>query len=319
MLTQLFLLILGFFILQKCANWLIDGTLVIGKRFRLSEIFLGLTIVAVGTSLPEIAVNILATAKGLVGIPVANVLGSNIANILVVVGITAIILPVSVKSNTIRIGIPLTLLATLIVALLAQEAIPFISGPNEISRPEGALLAIGFSLYAFYVYAQWGKDVEPPEIGVPRKLAVGIAALLAGIVGLGVSADLIVNSAGKLTDILGISQGLMGSTIIALGTSLPELAASVAAAKRGKPNLLIGNIVGSNMINLLLVLGISAIIAPLPFNGLQLENLIITGIVTILLWFVLVTQLKRPAVKKIHGVGFVLIYLAYLAYMVWRG
>jgi cation:H+ antiporter len=319
MLITILLLALGFLLLEKSANWLIDGTLVLGKRFRISEIFLGLTIVAVGTSLPEIAVNVLAAAKGLLGIPVANVLGSNIANILMVIGATAIIVPVSVRENTVRVGLPLTLLATLMVALLAQETFPFLSGPNEISRIEGVLLLLGFSLYAFYVYAQWGKDVEPPEAGVPKKTGAAAGALVAGVLGLAVSADLIINSAQSIILVLGVSQGLVGATVIALGTSLPELATSIAAARRGKPKLLIGNIVGSNMINLLLVLGLSAMIAPLPFNGVQLENLIMTGIATILLWFVLAAQKGKLTVRRSHGAIFLLLYVAYLAYAVLRG
>jgi cation:H+ antiporter len=319
MLITVLLLALGFLLLEKSANWLIDGTLVLGKRFRISEIFLGLTIVAVGTSLPEIAVNVLAAAKGLLGIPIANVLGSNIANILMVIGATAIIVPVSVRENTVRVGLPLTLLATLMVALLAQETFPFLSGPNEISRIEGVLLLLGFSLYAFYVYAQWGKDVEPPEAGVPKKTGAAAGALVAGVLGLAVSADLIINSAQSIILVLGVSQGLVGATVIALGTSLPELATSIAAARRGKPKLLIGNIVGSNMINLLLVLGLSAMIAPLPFNGVQLENLIMTGIATILLWFVLAAQKGKLTVRRSHGAIFLLLYVAYLAYAVLKG
>jgi cation:H+ antiporter len=319
MLITVLLLALGFLLLEKSANWLIDGTLVLGQRFRISEIFLGLTIVAVGTSLPEIAVNVLAAAKGLLGIPIANVLGSNIANILMVIGATAIIVPVSVRENTVRVGLPLTLLATLMVALLAQETFPFLSGPNEISRIEGVLLLLGFSLYAFYVYAQWGKDVEPPEAGVPKKTGAAAGALVAGVLGLAVSADLIINSAQSIILVLGVSQGLVGATVIALGTSLPELATSIAAARRGKPKLLIGNIVGSNMINLLLVLGLSAMIAPLPFNGVQLENLIMTGIATILLWFVLAAQKGKLTVRRSHGAIFLLLYVTYLAYAVLKG
>jgi cation:H+ antiporter len=319
MLITIFLLALGFLLLEKSANWLIDGTLVLGKRFGISEIFLGLTIVAVGTSLPEIAVNVLAAAKGLLGIPIANVLGSNVANILMVIGATAVIMPVSVRENTVRVGLPLTLLATLMVALLAQETFPFLSGPNEISRIEGVLLLLGFSLYAFYVYAQWGKDVEPPEAGVPKKTGAAAGALVAGVLGLAVSADLIINSAQSIILVLGVSQGLVGATVIALGTSLPELATSIAAARRGKPKLLIGNIVGSNMINLLLVLGLSALVAPLPFNGVQLENLIMTGIATILLWFVLAAQKGKLTVRRSHGAIFLLLYVAYLAYAVLRG
>lgn len=319
MFTQLFLLILGFFLLQKSANWLIDGALIIGKRFRLSEIFLGLTIVAVGTSLPELAVNVFATMKGLTGIPVANVLGSNIANILIVVGVTAIITTVVVKENSIRIGIPLTLLATLIVALFAQESLSLFSGPNEIGRVEGIALILGFSLYAFYIYGQWGKDIEPPKTELPQKAWTGFLAIAAGIIGLGVSANIIVNGSKTIIEILGVSQGLIGATLIALGTSLPELATSIIACKRGKPKLLIGNIVGSNMINLLLVLGLSALIAPLPFSAVQFENLIIAGIITILLWFFLVAQANKATIKRSHGIAFVIIYIAYLAYAIWRG
>lgn len=319
MFIQLLLLALGFFLLQKSANWLIDGTLVIGKRFRFSEIFLGLTIVAAGTSFPEIAVNMLASARGLTGIPVANVLGSNIANVLVVVGVIAIITKVSVKENTIRVGIPLTLMATLIVALFAQESAGLLSGPNEIGRLEGIALIIGFSLYTFYITSQWRKEVEPPEVSLPRKLGLGILAIIAGILGLAVSAEIIINGAEQLTLLLGISQGLVGATVVALGTSLPELATSIAACRRGRPKLLVGNIVGSNMINLLLVLGLSSIVHPLPFDGIQLENLIFAGIVTVLLWFVLVTQPERPKVTRNHGIMFVFIYVAYIIYAIWRG
>lgn len=319
MIVQLLLIALGFFLLQKSAAWLIDGSLVVGKRLKLSEAFLGLTIVAIGTSFPEIAVNIIAAAKGLTRIPVANVFGSNIANILIVIGVTAIITKVSVKELTARVGIPLTLMATLIVALIAQEDSIGLSMPQEIGRLEGLILILGFSLYGIYVYMRWGKDIEAPKTELPAKLLTGVLAIVAGCAGLAVSADLIVNNTKIIITALGISEGLIGATLIALGTSIPELATSIIAAKRGKPNLLVGNVVGSNMINLLLVLGLSALIAPLPFNGLQFENLIITGIVTILLWFVLVTQSKHPQIRKSHGIAFVILYIAYLVFAVWRG
>jgi cation:H+ antiporter len=181
------------------------------------------------------------------------------------------------------------------------------------------LLILGFSLYAFYIYSQWRKDIEPPEIEIPKKLWTGVLAIAAGAIGLGVSATIIVNSAQEIIEVLNISQGLIGATLIALGTSLPELATSIIACKRGKPKLLIGNIVGSNMINLLLVLGLSSLIAPLPFNAIQLENVIILGIVTIFLWFVLVTQAEKPIIKRSHGIAFVLVYIAYIAYAFWKG
>ncbi|MBD3251508.1 calcium/sodium antiporter [Candidatus Uhrbacteria bacterium] len=319
MLIEFLLLILGFFILQKSANWLIDGSVVIGKRLKLSEIFIGLTVVAIGTSFPEIIVNVFATVRGLTGIPVANAIGSNIANILIVIGVTAMITTVYVKENTIRIGLPLTLLATLIVALMAQESVNPLSPANTIGRIEGAILIIGFSLYTFYVYSQWRKDIEPPKGDLPKKLWSGVFALVAGIIGLGVSAELILNGAVAMIEQLGITEGLVGGTIIALGTSLPELATSLVAAKRGRPKLLVGNIVGSNMINLLLVLGLSALVRPLSFDAIQFENLILLGIMTIFLWFVLASQSERPHIKKTHGIGLVLIYLTFLLYSLWRG
>ncbi|OGL74042.1 hypothetical protein A3E39_02635 [Candidatus Uhrbacteria bacterium RIFCSPHIGHO2_12_FULL_60_25] len=315
---SLLLLVAGIFVLAKSAGWLIDGALIIGRRYRLSPLFLGLTIVAAGTSAPEFAVNITAAARGLTGLSVGNVLGSNIANILLVLGIGALIYPIHVIRATVRIGIPLTLFATVFVLLLGQEHWGDPAAFQGIARLEGVMLLFGFPLYAFYEYGIGREARVSTESRLQDGFSLALIAVLAGIIGLAVSANLIVNAAGSIIARFNLSQELVGITLVAIGTSLPELATTVTAVMKRNHQLVVGNIIGSNLFNLLAVLGVSSIVNPLPFDNAQFEDLIFVGAASFVLWLVLAVQ-PRPALRRLHGVMFLVLYVTYLSYVAWRG
>jgi len=318
-------LILGFILLTTSSRWFVDGAIAIGKRFRLSELFIGIAIIAVGTSLPELAVNLTAAGRGFGELAAANILGSNIANLLLIIGAAALIRPINAEPKRIRTGLPLTILATLLVIVLASHPIFGLSGAAALGWADGLILIIIFAAFTFYTYRK--ERLPPPE--EPEVLAStrrAVAAVALGGIGLAVSANVIVNSATALAAALGVSQTLIGETIVALGTSLPELAAGITAARRNAADLLIGNIVGSNVFNLLVVLGASSIMTDIPFNGRATANALIAGASAALLWGVLALHHKlrgiihpHYVIERAYGAVLVSCYVAYLAFAAWQG
>jgi cation:H+ antiporter len=318
-------LILGFVILTTSARWFVDGAIAIGRRYHLSELFVGIAIIAVGTSLPELAVNISASARGFGELAAANILGSNIANLLLIIGVAALVRPIAADPKRIRSGLPITILATLLVVVLARNSFLTSSLSASLGWVGGVLLIASFAAFAFFTYRKERLPApSEPEVASSKTRAFG--AVVLGAAGLAVSANVIVNAAIALAGFLGISQTLVGETLIALGTSLPELAAGITAARRGANDLIIGNVVGSNVFNLLVVLGVSALIAPIPFSGRAMADALIAGAVAALLWVALAFHRRLHGVIHPHyvigrsyGVVLVLLYAAYIAFAAWQG
>ena len=300
-LLQLILLALGFVMLVKGADWFVDGAAGIATKFKIPQMVIGLTIVAMGTSAPEAAVSISAALKGSAGITIGNILGSNILNILIILGLSAVITSLAIVKSTIKVDVPF---------LIAISLLLFICGLNgTIGFWEGLLFLVVFAGYLTYLVLDAKKNMQS-EPEPEKEISVWKAILFAviGLVLIVLGSDFAVDAATALARIFGLSERFIGLTIVALGTSLPELFTSVNAARKGNADIAVGNIVGSNLFNILFVVGLSAVIIPVPFaSGFLYDTLVsIFAAVLIVAFSSKSKRLKRPA-----GVVMLLCYLVY--------
>ena len=304
LIIQVGLLAIGFFMLVKGADYFVDGAAGIATKFGIPQLVVGLTIVAMGTSAPEAAVSITGAMSGAADIAVGNVVGSNILNILIILGITGVITTVAVQKSTLFIEIPFMLAITVVLIFLG------LSG-NELTFVEGIIFWVLFIIYLVYLYilAKKGTDEEKAEDRPVWKLLLFV---IAGGVVVVLGANVSVNAATAIAEAIGISERFIGLTIVALGTSLPELVASVTAARKGNADIAIGNIVGSNIFNILFVLGTSALITPIPYQSNFLVDGIIAVAAGVLLW---IATIKNKALGRIGGIVMLLCYAAYFVYL----
>lgn len=283
-LLQFLLLALGFVMLGKGADWFVEGAAALATRFGIPQLVVGLTIVAMGTSAPEAAVSIAAAMKGSADITIGNIVGSNILNILVILGMAAAITPLAVARSTVRVEMPFMIAITVLLFVQGRD--------GSISLADGLVLAAAFLVYLFYLYKMAMKnnvDDELQEAGLPvGRCLVGAVGGLALII---LGSNVTVGAATEIAKYAGLSERFIGLTIVALGTSLPELFTSVAAARRGNADIAIGNIVGSNIFNILFVVGLSALIIDIPFAAaFNFDTCVAIG-AAVLLWLcVLRTQ-----------------------------
>ncbi|MEJ2085411.1 MAG: calcium/sodium antiporter [Acidobacteriota bacterium] len=311
---------LGFVILIKGADLLVDGASAIAKRLDISDLAIGLTVVAFGTSTPELAVNILASASGNTDLAIGNVLGSNIANVLLILGVSAAIYPLTVSDGTVRKEIPLSLLAVLVLGLMANDHGIDGDSLSRLTRSDGLVLLGFFSIFLYYSFGisrqvdGFDEHLELPE----RSLAVSVSLVLGGLIGLTVGARWIVEGAVAIATRLGMSESLVGLTIVAIGTSLPELATSAMAAYRKNVDIAVGNVVGSNIFNIFFVLGISSTIKPLPFQSRSNFDLGVVLVSSLLLFLTMWTG-RRRTLDRWEGVVLLAGYVGYLALSVARG
>ncbi len=317
MLTYI-LFILGFMLLIKGADYLVEGASSVGKRLGLSPLFIGLTIVAFGTSAPELFVNIMASLQGSDGIAVGNILGSNISNILLILGTSALIYPLAVKTNTVFKEIPLSLLAIIVLGILVNDQLINGNNFNVLSRADGLILISFFIIFLYYTVGIM-RDVEAQEMPIKQynKMKSWIM-ILVGSIGLVIGGKWIVDGGILIAQNFGLSEALVGLTIIAIGTSLPELATSAVAAYKQKTDIAIGNVVGSNMFNIFWVLGLSSIIRPISFSPSLNFDILIVMIVTIILLVSLYIG-KRNVLQRWEGYVFIILYLVYISFLVFRG
>ncbi len=312
------LFILGFVALIKGADLLVDGASSLAKKFGISAIVIGLTIVAFGTSAPELIVNIFASIQGNTDIAIGNILGSNICNILLILGISALIFPLAVKKNTTWKEIPLAFLAVLAIGFMANDALIDGSDFSAITRIDGLILLGFFVIFLYYTHGiSKGGDLE--ETGIKKyKISTSILMIIGGLIGLTLGGKWIVDGAVSIASSLGISQSLIGLTIVAVGTSLPELATSAMAAYKKQADIAVGNIVGSNIFNIFWILGLSAVIKPLPFSSVLNLDIFMTILATLLLFLAMFVGKKR-ILERWQGAGFIFIYLIYITVLVIRG
>jgi cation:H+ antiporter len=305
------LLIIGFLILIKGAGWLVDGASSLAKKFGVPSLVIGLTIVALGTSAPELAVNILAALKGSTDLALGNILGSNIANILLILGSTALIYPVVIQRSTIWKEIPFAMFAVLILALLVNKG-------ALLGRIDGAILLVFFLIFLYYVSTITKNGTEESTDIKSRSTSQSAWLIFFGIIALVFGGKWIVDGAIQITALFGVSESLVGLSIIAVGTSLPELATSVVAAHKKQTDIVVGNIVGSNIMNILLVLGVTSMIRPLSFStALNLDIYIVVG--ATLLMFLTVFVGKKHTIQRWQGGLFLFLYIGYLSFVLFRG
>ena len=301
---QLLLITAGFIMLVKGSDWFVEGASKMAEKFGIPQLIIGLTIVAMGTSSPEAAVSITAALKNNAGISVGNVVGSNNLNILIILGLSSLVTALAVSQSTIWREIPYMILITILLLILGMTG-------NSIGTAEGIILWIAFLLYMFYLVhsARKNKEIITAEMqhySLPKLLILCVAGLVLTVWGSNVT----VNAASSLARILGMSDRFIGLTIVALGTSLPELFTSVNAARKGNADIAIGNIVGSNIFNILFVLGTAALITPITFSAAFIPDTVIAIGTGALLW--LLTFRK----KKLERTGGIILLLAYAAYFV---
>jgi len=309
-------IIAGFVLLIKGADLLVEGASSIAKKLGISALVIGLTIVAFGTSMPELIVNIFASIQGNTDIAIGNILGSNIANILLILGISAVIYPLAVKRGTVWKEIPLCLLAIVVAGLMANDAL--IDGNNfsSLARIDGLILIAFFAIFLYYTFGiSRTEETDEGAVIKERSLLKASGMVITGLVCLVLGGKWIVDSAVAIATSLGVSQAILGLTVVAVGTSLPELATSAVAAYKKNPDIAIGNVVGSNIFNVFWILGISAVISPLPFSAMLMRDVMVTIGATLLL-FVFMFIGKKHILERWQGVCFILAYILYIVVIV---
>ncbi len=309
------LIIAGFVLLTVGANILINGATGLAAKFNISNLVIGLTVVAFGTSAPELVVNVVAAIEGSNEIALTNVLGSNSINTFVILGLSALFYPLLAQRSTIRVEIPLSLFAAVVVLVLGSGM--FLSPVKGLSRLDGVFLLFCFTLFIIYIF-YLGRVGEAPvadENYKPMGIAKAVSWVVGGLACLAIGAEMIVRSAVNLAVSWGVSQAVVGVTIVALGTSLPELATSVAAAYKKSSDIAVGNIIGSNIFNVFLVLGVSAVIRPLPMYPNLVADAAVAASGSLLVLFFAVFG-KKHTLKRIHGIILLAVYAAYLAWII---
>lgn len=328
------LLVIGFVILVKGADYLVEGSATVAKSFNMSDLMIGMTVVALGTSAPELVVNLIASFKGAQEMAVGNVLGSNTANVLLAIGVAAAItrlhvtpslkkfeLPVSVMVVPILLGILYMSPMDNNVLTSALQKVEIVDSFWILERWHGGLMIAIFALFMYLSY----KRSQTGEAGVvdedlPDQLPMNRAVIyiVGGLVGLGLGGHWIVESATGIAKSFGMSEALIGLTIVAVGTSLPEVAASVAAARKGNADMAVGNVVGSNIFNVLWVLGVSSLIRPIEVNqNLQIDFFVATGASILLLISIL--RPKGNQIGRLDGFTYLVLYAGYIVYLIQRG
>lgn len=308
-------LIIGFVLLIKGAEILIDGAVSIARRLNISDLVIGMTVVAFGTSAPELFVNITASIRGNSDLAIGNILGSNIANTLLVLGVASVIRPLTVTKGTVWREIPFSFLAAIVFAFLANDQFLDQKNASIISRADGLVLLCFFSVFLYYAFTttNGSESIADQVPSTTHEPPAAIMRLIGGLVGLCLGGRWIVNGAVIIASHIGLSESVVGLSIVALGTSLPELATSTMAAYKGRANIAVGNIVGSNIFNIFFVLGVTASIKPLPFskeNNIDVLMTIFTG----LLLFVFMFSGKKARVDRWEGALAVVVYAAYIIY-----
>lgn len=304
------LIIIGSAALIKGADWLVDGASAVAKRSGISDLVIGLTVVAFGTSAPEFVVNMFSIANGSTELAITNVLGSNIINTFVILGVAAAVCPIVSQKRSRQFDIPFSILGALVVLVIV------LISKNGIPRIGGVIMLLCFLYFLYHAFRHSKCDnATPTEDIKPMPIWKAILCIVGGLGGLVIGGELIVKSAVDIALRSGLSEAIVGLTIVALGTSLPELATSVIAAFKRNSDIALGNVIGSNIFNIFFILGTSSVIKPLPtYNGLELDACM-AALGSLLVWIVIKTN-KKCEIKRWEGIGLLLIYAAYLVYRI---
>jgi len=307
---------IGFVLLIKGADWLIEGAVSIAQRLRIPDLVVGLTVVAFGTSAPEMAVNIIASVNDNNGLAIGNIVGSNIANVLLILGVSAMIRHLTVQRSTIVAEIPFSLFAALMVGYMVNDSLTDAAAIDQVSRADGLVLIAMFVLFIFYTLKLSKADVSDEVPKVPKmSVLTAVGLFIVGLTGLILGGHWIVEGAVHIALQMGYSETFIGLTVVSIGTSLPELATSVAAVRRGNTDLAIGNVIGSNIFNIFWVLGLSAVISPVTFDVADNFSIYVV-IATHLILFLALFLGRNHRIDRWQGGVMLGCYVAYLAYLV---
>lgn len=323
MILNIVWLIVGLVLILVGANALTDGASSIARRMGISDLVVGLTVVAFGTSAPELAISVISASAGNASLAIGNVVGSNIFNILVIIGITALVRPIVIEKSVMSLEIPMVILSSIILLVLGNSGVLDGSGINQVSRVSGIFLLIFFILFMRYTFAsakQPGLDAveeNTNEKSAEMPVWKSVLYVIAGLAALVWGGDKFVDGASGIASGLGVSDAVIGLTIVAAGTSLPELATSIVAAVKGKPGLAVGNVIGSNIFNVLMVLGLSGVITPLPFGSIgNLDLLTLVG--ASVLFYIFGWFFKTRTITRVEGFVLTAAYVAYVAVLLSR-
>lgn len=322
-------LVVGLVLILGGANFLTDGASAVARRFGVSDLVIGLTVVALGTSTPELSISILAAIQGNAPLAVGNVVGSNICNILLIIGMTALIRPIKIERNIMNNEIPIVVLSSIIVWVMGNRLL--LDGePNVVTRVEGIFLLIFFLLFMRYTFASTkiqakltlpeNSKEDPLQVQAKNraegvKMLRSVIYIVGGLAALIWGGDKFVDGASDIAKSLGVSEAMIGLTIVAVGTSLPELATSVVAAIKNNPGLAIGNVIGSNVLNVLLILGAASVISPLPFQGVTQVDLGVLVGCSVLFW-AFGWLFGNRVINRWEGGAMTAAYIAYIVFLV---
>jgi cation:H+ antiporter len=311
------LIIVGFIALVKGADYLVDGASAIAKRFGISDLVIGLTVVAFGTSMPEFVVNMVSVAEGSTDLALTNILGSNIINTFVILGLTALVYPIASQLRSRTFDIPMSIIAGVLVFVFVAVQLPFGEDGRGVGRIGGAILLLMFCYFLYNTFRHAKDHPDEVEAVSSQTSAISvrraIALMLGGFVGLVVGGELIVKSAVDIATRMGVSEAVIGLTVVALGTSLPELATSVIAAAKHNSDIALGNVFGSNIFNVFFVLATSATVRPLPaYDGIELDAWMAAA-GSIIVWLAVFSNHERK-VQRWAGAVLLLVYGGYLTY-----
>lgn len=313
MLIQILILIAGLALIVVGADILVDGSSSIAKRAGISDFVIGLTIVGMGTSAPEMVVSMIGAIKGSADVSIGNVIGSNIFNTLLIAGLTALILPMAITKENKRQDIPFNILVVVLLIILGMNGTLFGEGSDTLSRMDGIILLLIFAMFMYFSFRNGKESTE--DVGYPKfGTGVSVLMIMGGLAGLILGGNLFVNSATDIAHRLNISEKFIALTILAGGTSLPELATCVVAAAKKNPSLALGNVIGSNLFNILLILGGSAVIRPLSFASINYVDLGVLLLSSLLLLLSAWTG-RNNKVDRFDGALFLLFFAGYFTYL----
>ena len=310
---DILLLIIGLGLILAGANFLTDGSAALAQRFRVPEFIIGLTVVAVGTSTPELVVSVLSAIAGKSDVAIGNVVGSNIFNVFVILGVCALIRPLPLTAGNIRRDIPFGVIVSLLLLALAADSYVFKGAADRIGRIDGIVMLLLYGALMWYTI----RTTTAPDAGAKPGMAGWLMAamIVGGLAGLIFGGEMFLRSATEIARRLGISESVIAITLVAGGTSLPELASSLVSLFKGKADMALGNVIGSNIANILLILGLSATIHPLSMGGITVWDLLMVVLSSVLLFLAAFT-FKRRAIDRWEGAIFLAIYVAYIGYLI---
>lgn len=314
MTAQILILIGGLTLILLGANWLVDGSSSIAKKFGISEFVIGLTIVGIGTSSPEMVVSFMSSFQGKADMAIGNIVGSNIFNTLMILGVTALIAPLAITKSNLKRDIPLNIIVTILLIVLGMNHTLFGKGNDQICRIDGAILLLIFAVYLWTSFKSDQSDDSGEGIKEYKPI-VSILLIASGLAGLIFGGRLFVNSATELAKMFGVSDKFIAITVMAAGTSMPELATCVVAALKGRGQLALGNVLGSNISNILLILGGAAMISPLSFGGMTVVDL---GVVLVCAFFIFASafMFKKKELDRFEGAILLLMEAGYMWYLI---